>query len=99
MHKNLNPQQWQDQLSADAEAIILDVRTVGEYNDGHLPNAVNVPNIKAELDNLDKSKNYYLHCRVGGRSAIAAHLMNSNGFKNVFNLNGELDEITIPLEK
>lgn len=99
MYKNLKPEEWQQRLEADQESIILDVRTEGEFNEGHLPNAKNVPDINAELGNLDPAKNYYLHCRVGGRSAIAAHVMNAKGFPNVFNLNGNLDEITIPLEK
>ncbi len=99
MYKNLNPEQWSEQLTSDDNAVILDVRTIAEYEEGHLPNAINVPNIKAEIDKLDKSKHYYVHCRVGGRSAIAAHLMHSKGFMNVYNLNGELDALKIPLEK
>ena len=40
------------------------------------------------LEALDKSKNYYVYCRSGARSAKACEIMNSIGFENAYNLLG-----------
>lgn len=71
--------------------MVLDVRTPGEYNGGHLPKAVNVDynnGFEAGMQNMDKSKTYLVYCQAGGRSAKATQWMVSNGFTNVYNMNG-----------
>jgi len=90
---NLAQQEWVDQLNADPNAVILDVRTAEECNEGIIPNAVTIDIYKGqgfiyEVDALDKSKNYYVYCKAGGRSAQACAVMNQLGFENTFNLEG-----------
>lgn len=90
---NLNQQDWVSQLEADNNAIILDVRTEDEWNDGYIPNAINIDIYKGqgfiyEIDQLDKSKNYYVYCKAGGRSEQACNIMNQLGFENTYNLLG-----------
>ncbi|MFT3795884.1 rhodanese-like domain-containing protein [Flavobacterium sp.] len=90
---NLNQQDWVSQLEADPNAIILDVRTEDEWNDGYIPNAINIDIYKGqgfiyEVDQLDKSKNYYVYCKAGGRSEQACNIMNQLGFENTYNLLG-----------
>lgn len=90
---NLNQQDWVSQLEADNNAVILDVRTEDEWNDGYIPNAVNIDIYKGqgfiyEVDQLDKSKNYYVYCKAGGRSEQACNIMNQLGFENTYNLLG-----------
>lgn len=90
---NLKQEDWINQLEQDTNAVILDVRTEGECNEGIIPQAINIDIHKGQgfiyqIDELDKSKNYYVYCRSGARSEQACHLMNQMGFENTFNLLG-----------
>ncbi len=90
---DLNQQAWQEQLTADDSAVILDVRTPSEFEEGYIPNAKNIDlylgqGFIDEVETLDKSKNYYVYCRSGGRSAQACAVMNQLGFENAHNLLG-----------
>ncbi len=72
--------------------IILDVRTPEEFSGGHIAGAVNLdvssPDFQEQLDNLDKDKKYLVYCRTARRSAEAARIMKSTGFKEVYDLTG-----------
>ena len=105
---NLSQQDWISQLEADANAVILDVRTEDECNEGIIPNAVMIDIYKGQgfiyqVEELDKSKNYYVYCKAGGRSAQACGVMNQLGFENTFNLEGGFmqwkGEVAFPEEK
>ena len=90
---NLQQEDWINQLEQDTNAVILDVRTEGECNEGIIPQAINIDIHKGQgfvyqIDELDKSKNYYVYCRSGARSEQACYLMNQMGFENTFNLLG-----------
>ena len=78
--------------SQEAGVISLDVRTAGEFAEGHLVNALNINvesgNFEAEIANLDKNATYAVYCRSGRRSAVAVDLMKKAGFKNLYNLDG-----------
>ena len=71
-------------------ALVIDVRTPGEFNARHLTNAINIP-----LDEIetavpqrvkDKSQVLLLHCASGMRSGVAQKKLNSLGYTNAFNL-------------
>lgn len=90
---NLEQKVWRDQLATDENAVILDVRTEDEVSEGIIPNAINIDIYKGqgfiyEVDELDKSKNYYVYCKAGGRSEQACSLMQQMGFENTYNLVG-----------
>ena len=90
---DLTQQDWISQLEADEKAVILDVRTEDEFNDGIIENAINIDIHKgqgfiSEIEALDKDKNYYVYCRSGARSGKACEVMNELGFKNAYNLAG-----------
>ena len=94
---NLRQEDWVSQLEADNNAVILDVRTEEEWNDGIIPNAILLDIYKGQgfiygLEELDKSKNYYVYCKAGGRSAQACSIMNQLGFENTYNLMGGITE-------
>ena len=94
---NLSQEDWISQFEADENAVILDVRTEAEYNDGIILNAINIDIHKGqefitELEALDKSKNYYVYCRSGMRSAKACEIMNELGIENAYNLLGGIIE-------
>lgn len=94
---NLDQKDWLSQLEADPNAVILDVRTQSEWEEGIIPNAIHIDIYKGqgfiyEVDALDKSKNYYVYCKAGGRSAQACSIMNQMGFENTYNLLGGITE-------
>ena len=90
---NLEQEVWSDQLKNDTNAVILDVRTEDEFNEGLIPGAINIDIYQGQgfinaVEELDKSKNYYVYCRSGGRSGQACSIMSQLGFENAFNLLG-----------
>ena len=90
---DLSQEEWQEQLNEDANAIILDVRTQEEVEDGIIPGASNIDiylgqEFLNEIEKLDKSKNYYVYCRSGKRSGQACSIMNDVGIANAYNLEG-----------
>jgi rhodanese-related sulfurtransferase len=102
---NLDQKNWLSQLEADPNAVILDVRTQSEWEEGIIPNAIHIDIYKGqgfiyEVDALDKSKNYYVYCKAGGRSAQACGIMNQLGFENTYNLLGGImewdGEVSVP---
>ncbi|GAA0725696.1 rhodanese-like domain-containing protein [Aquimarina litoralis] len=93
MAEDITQDQWEDLIAKDDNAVILDVRTEEEVEDGFIPNMLNIDIRKGqgfldEIEKLDKSKNYYVYCRSGGRSAQACTLMNQMGFETTYNLLG-----------
>lgn len=90
---NLEQQDWVSQFEGDDNAVILDVRTEDEWNDGIIENAINIDIHQGQvfidaIEALDKNKNYYVYCRSGARSAKACEIMNELGIKNAYNLTG-----------
>lgn len=82
-----------DKVKAEKNAIVIDVRTPGEVAEGYIDGAtkfidVNGANFEAEMAKLDKTVNYIVYCRSGGRSMNASNYMIQNGFTNVHNLQG-----------
>lgn len=72
---------------------ILDVRTQGEYNSGHLKGAYladwTQPKIFDErVKSLDKNKPLYIYCLSGARSGAAVEKLREDGFKEVYNMEG-----------
>lgn len=92
MYRNLDGRTFEEELHNNADAILIDVRTPMEYEEGHLPDAklINVasPDFQTEISKLDPNKSYYLYCRSGARSGSACNYMSSMGFKKVANLAG-----------
>jgi phage shock protein E len=68
-------------------AVILDVRTKGEYQSGHIRNSINIPvaNLSQNLKKLNKNKPTITCCASGSRSASAMSVLKSNGFEEVYN--------------
>jgi rhodanese-related sulfurtransferase len=77
---------------AEAGVITLDVRTPGEFAEGHLEDARLIDfqsgNFENEIATLDKNATYAVYCRSGNRSGQAVKVMQDAGFMNVFNMNG-----------
>lgn len=78
---------FKDAIETETDVVILDVRTPGEYQSGHIAGAINVDyegsSFVAGLEELDKSANYKVYCRSGNRSTGALAIMKELGFSNV----------------
>ena len=94
---DLSQDEWAEQLENDSDAVILDVRTAEEMEEGYIPNAIHIDiylgqEFLDEIDKLDKSKNYYVYCRSGNRSRQACALLKNTGISNAYNLEGGIIE-------
>jgi phage shock protein E len=73
-----------------AGALVIDVRSAGEYVSYHLESAVNMPlnEIEASIGRLVQAKNQVLllHCQSGVRSGAAVKKLKAMGYTNVYNL-------------
>ncbi len=71
-------------------ALVVDVRSRGEFDSGHVPGAINVPlgdlSTEASRRFPDKNTVLLLHCLSGARSGIAKGQLTKLGYTNVFNL-------------
>jgi len=77
------------------KAIVVDVRTLEEYNEGHIPNAISVPLETIENEAEAKLKNkddlILVYCRSGRRSREAALKLIEKGYTNVIDFGGIQD--------
>ncbi len=99
---NLEQEQWWAAAQNDENAVILDVRTPEEVERGIIPNAMAIDIYKGQgfiyaVDELDKSKTYYVYCHAGSRSAKACEVMQQLGFEKTFNLLGGISEWNGPV--
>ena len=87
--KSISPMEVEKLLKEGKNPSIIDVREVGEVAEGKIPGAVNIPLglIEFRMNELDKSKEYIMVCRSGGRSGQASHFLASQGY-NVINMDG-----------
>jgi len=90
---DLSQEDWEKQLEGDNNAVVLDVRTQDEVDEGMIPNAIHIDIYKGqgfvdEVEALDKTKSYYVYCRSGARSGQACGIMNQLGFEKAYNLEG-----------
>lgn len=72
-------------------AILLDVRSVEEYMEGHIEGSVNIPlqsiqNVRTQIP--DQNRKIYVHCLSGARSARAASMLKAMGYMDVTNIGG-----------
>jgi len=92
-YTKLSPQEAQEMMNEDV--IILDVRTPAEFAEGHIPDALLLPNteIKQRAEELlpDKEQTILVYCRSGRRSAQAAQELAELGYTNVYDFGGILD--------
>jgi rhodanese-related sulfurtransferase len=66
-------------------ALVIDVREVGEYEEGHVPGAVNIPirTLAANLDKIPTDRQIYVYCKSGFRAAEALSSLGMLGYDNV----------------
>ncbi len=84
-------------LKNDTNALLIDVRSKQEYNEGHLNRSINIPIFELERNikylNFNKKDVIILYCQSGVRSKRALKLLKKYGFENSYEIKGGLDEI------
>jgi rhodanese-related sulfurtransferase len=100
--KRITPDEAKKLLESDPEYIYLDVRTVQEFDTGHVPKAKNVPLMEPAMGrmqmnphfvevveaNFGKDAKFIVGCQKGGRSLKAAELLQQRGFTKVLEMRG-----------
>ncbi len=86
----ISSNQMQEAINDSSQ--VLDVRTPGEFSEGHIPGALNIdvnsPGFSQAVNVLDKEKPVYVYCRSGQRSSRAARELREIGFDTVYDLEG-----------
>ena len=93
--KHVSMQEITKIMSENSNYIILDVRTIEEYKEGHIPNAICIPNetIGEDTKNLlkDKGQLILIYCRSGNRSKQATEKLQKLGYTNLIEFGGIID--------
>ena len=77
------------------DSVIIDVRKPGEYSSEHVKDATSFPldYINDHLNDLDKNKELFIHCKSGYRSVIATSILKKHGYSNVVDIAGGFQAI------
>lgn len=82
-------------MKSDENYILLDVRRADEFETGHIPGAVNLPNEEIGTEEIpslpDKAQTIYIYCRSGNRSKQAADKLLALGYTNLIEFGGIID--------
>lgn len=82
-------------IESDENYILLDVRRADEFEAGHIPGAVNLPNEEIGTEEIpslpDKAQTIYIYCRSGNRSKQAADKLLALGYTNLIEFGGIID--------
>jgi rhodanese-related sulfurtransferase len=90
--KEVNVAQTRDRLNANADAKLIDVREDSEWDDAHAAGAIHLGKgiIERDIETTvpDKSTELILYCGGGYRSALAADVLQTMGYTNVWSMAG-----------
>ena len=94
-YKQVSMEEGLELMKADSGYILLDVRRTDEFEEGHIPGAINIPNESIgteEIDELpDKNQTIYVYCRSGNRSKQASQKLVDLGYTNIIEFGGIID--------
>ena len=95
VYRNITAEDARKIMDSEEGYVILDVRTQAEYDEGHIPGAVLIPNTeiedRAEEELPDKDQLILVYCRSGNRSKKAAQALAALGYTNIREFGGILD--------
>lgn len=93
-YQNVDAITFNKLMGETANAVLLDVRTSAEFKEKSIDGAINIDamgsGFSQKIENLDKTKTYFVYCRGGNRSGSACNVMGDMGFEQVYNLSGGL---------
>ncbi len=86
--KSVTAEELETVMSANGSANVIDVRRPGEFASEHVEDAFNLPldYINDQMSEIDKDKQYYLHCVSGYRSLIAVSILKPRGFTKLIDV-------------
>jgi rhodanese-related sulfurtransferase len=86
----IGPFELLDELAGEAPPLLLDVRTRGEYERGHLPDALHIyiDELRGRTEDVPRARPVVVYCASGYRSHIAQQILRHHGHGNVRNLLG-----------
>ena len=94
-YRRVSSDEAQKLMETESGYIIVDVRTQREYEEGHIPKAICIPNesIDKEPPSLlpDKGQEIFVYCRSGRRSKEAAQKLADMGYANIIEFGGIMD--------
>ena len=94
-YKKILQEEAKNRLDSEKDIILLDVRTLEEYKEKHIPNSMLIPLdvIENEITSkiADKESKIFIYCRSGNRSKTAVLKIISMGYKNVYDIGGIID--------
>jgi len=87
---NVDVAEARDLIGEKAALVILDVRTVSEFDSGHLEGAINIPVevLSSHLSSLNKDDELLVYCRTGNRSTTAVGILRENGYDLIYHMDG-----------
>jgi rhodanese-related sulfurtransferase len=92
VHMNITAKEAKALMDAETDYIILDVRTREEYEQGHIPGALLIPNTeireRAERELQDKDQLILVYCRSGNRSKKASQILVELGYTRIREFGG-----------
>lgn len=85
----ISPDTYQEYFG-DKAHMLLDVRTPGEFNGGHIPGAMNisVETLAGRLSDVPQGQPIVVYCRSGNRSATASQILADAGYSEIYDLGG-----------
>lgn len=89
-YSNVTVSEAKAMIDSNPSLVILDVRTISEYDSGHIRNAKLIPvtELPGRLHELNATDYILVYCLSGGRSSTASQILVDNGFTNVYNMLG-----------
>jgi len=81
---------WNEAPAPGEDNVLIDVRSLQEFNTGTIPGAINMPvdELRSRLAELPKDKNIYIFCQIGLRGYLAQRILLQSGFDKVQNISG-----------
>ena len=94
-YKQVSMEEGLELMEADSDYILLDVRRDDEFEEGHIPGAINIPNESIGIEEIaelpDKNQTIYVYCRSGNRSKQASQKLVDLGYTDVIEFGGIID--------
>lgn len=92
-YQTISVDKAKEMIDQNSDEIVLDVRSLEEYNEGHLPNSINMTNeqIKVRFEKEitdDKDRIIIVYCKSGVRAKTASQTLVDLGYKNVYTFGG-----------
>lgn len=87
---NVDVGEARDLIAEKADLVVLDVRTVSEYESGHIGGSINIPVevLSGRFSELNPDDELLVYCRTGNRSTTAVGILRENGYDRVYHMDG-----------